>query len=139
MKTFGILRTSLCAFALTLAVCALGAENKKANSANGELAPKTGAPAHKVDINHADAATLQKLPGITADNARAIIAARPFKSMSDLDTIKGLTSERLEQLRNEVDIAHPELMTRHRLGEPTDLEPTGRSTATGSQSDGGRH
>ena len=92
-------------------------------------APASPAPAKeksKIDINKADATTLQSLPGITPEIAHAIIAARPFKTLADLDRVHGLTPERLEQLRQEVTIALP--IERHRLGEPP-LEPTGRPAA----------
>jgi competence protein ComEA len=44
----------------------------------------------KVNLNTADAATLEALPGIGAATAKAIIAARPIKSIDELEKIRGL-------------------------------------------------
>jgi competence protein ComEA len=53
----------------------------------------------KVNINTADQATLEKLPGIGAATAREIIAGRPFKSLEDLDRVPGLGQRRLQALQ----------------------------------------
>jgi competence protein ComEA len=54
----------------------------------------------KVNLNTADAAALEALPGIGAATAKAIIAARPIKSIDELDKIRGLGKNRIEALRN---------------------------------------
>ena len=54
----------------------------------------------KVNLNTADAAALEALPGIGATTAKAIIAARPLKSIDDLDKIRGLGKNRINALRN---------------------------------------
>jgi len=61
-------------------------------------------PAHasvttRVDLNTADAATLETLPGVGAATAQNIINARPFKSVDDLKDVRGIGTTRLEQLR----------------------------------------
>jgi competence protein ComEA len=54
----------------------------------------------KVNLNTADAAALEALPGIGATTAKAIIAARPIKSIDDLDKIRGLGKNRIDALRD---------------------------------------
>lgn len=92
----------------------------------------------KVDLNQADVLTLETLPGVGPALARSIIAARPFKSLSDLDRVSGLTTEQLEAIRRESAVAEMPAPPEHKLGEPS-LEPTGRPSANGSQSTQGKH
>ena len=54
----------------------------------------------KVNLNTADAAALEALPGIGAATAKAIIAGRPLKSIDDLDKIRGLGKNRIDALRD---------------------------------------
>ena len=55
-----------------------------------------------VDVNSADASTLESLPGIGPSKAAAIIAYReqngPFKSVSDLDNVNGIGPSTLENI-----------------------------------------
>jgi len=91
----------------------------------------------KVDLNKADVLTLETLPGVGPDLARSIIAARPFKSLSDLDRVGGLTAEQLEAIRREATVAQAVAPPQHKLGEPT-LEPTGRPTTSERTPDSGK-
>ncbi len=43
-----------------------------------------------VSINSASVEDLAKLPGIGPEKAKAIVAARPFKSIDDLKKVKGI-------------------------------------------------
>ena len=81
----------------------------------------------KIDVNTADQKTLESLPGIGPEIAREIIAERPFKSIDDLDRVRGIGPERLEQLRGEVIVSVPVAPVKHKLGEPT-VTPTGRTS-----------
>jgi DNA uptake protein ComE-like DNA-binding protein len=65
----------------------LGASNRRADAAK------------KVDLNTADSRTLESVPGVTPDIARAILAARPFESLDGLSRVKGITAEQLELIR----------------------------------------
>jgi competence ComEA-like helix-hairpin-helix protein len=65
--------------------------------------PADGATA-KVDLNNADRRTLETLPGVTPDIATAIIAARPFRSIDDLQKVKGIGTEHFEQLKAAVSV-----------------------------------
>src|SRR6185436_9940025 len=79
----------------------------------------------KVDINTADILTLESLPGVGPEIARQIVAQRPFKSIDDLDRVRGIGAERLEQLRGEVIISTPSSAEQRKRVEPS-LAPTGR-------------
>jgi competence protein ComEA len=71
----------------------------------------------KLDLNHASRAALEAVPVIGPQGAQAIIAARPFKSLDELDRVKGIPAETLEQIRAKVYVAAAPAT--QELGEPT--------------------
>ena len=63
------------------------------------LEAQTGKPVTIVDANVVAAGDLAKLPHMTPDLAKAVIAKRPFKTVKDLDTaLSGLTKEQRTEL-----------------------------------------
>ena len=54
---------------------------------------KLGAPATRVDLNSADAATLARVPGLSAADASRIVANRPYAAKDDLLRRNILTRE----------------------------------------------
>ena len=60
--------------------------------------------AHPVDLNHATSAQLQQLPGVGPKMAERILAYRSengrFKSVSDLDKVKGFGEKKMEALKD---------------------------------------
>jgi competence protein ComEA len=82
---------------------AAGTKTKAKTAATTE--PK--AKSEKVNLNTADAAELEDLPGIGPAHAKAIIEARPFKSVDDLDRVKGLGKARIDALKDLVTITAP--------------------------------
>lgn len=60
----------------------------------------------KVAINHADAATLEQLPGIGPAKAEAIISYReengPFKDENDLLNVSGIGAKSIEKLSDKI-------------------------------------
>jgi len=85
------------AAALCLGIAApLSAAEPKSKSATPSAKSSAGA---KIDVNTADAETLQTLPGIGPATARAIIAARPFSSVNDLEKVPGIGAAKLHDLR----------------------------------------
>ncbi len=67
-------------------------------------------PAHpgEIDLNTANAAQLETLPGIGPAHAREIIAGRPYTSLDDLQRVKGLGKAKIDALRDHVSLSTPE-------------------------------
>ncbi len=65
--------------------------------------PKTKAAAI-VDLNKASLEELETLPGVGPTVAKEIIAARPFKSVDELEKIKGLGETRIAALKPKVKV-----------------------------------
>lgn len=107
--------------ALTLATAVPLAADEQRARAPGP-APASAA---KIDLNTVDRKTLEALPFLTPEVATAIIAARPFTSLNDLDRIKGISAEQLEHLRADVHVTAPP--ARQRLGEPSTTTPLASS------------
>src|SRR5262249_36482522 len=57
---------------------------------------------HRVDVNSADAKTLQTLPGITPTLANRIVEGRPYRNVSDLRKINGLTASKVNAITNHI-------------------------------------
>lgn len=64
--------------------------------------------AEKVDPNHADAEALQRLPGVGAATAAAILAARdtggPFRTADDLLRVRGIGPAKLARMREHLSL-----------------------------------
>ena len=75
------------------------------------LAPAAVASAQegtpKVDLNTADAATLDGLPGVGPSTAAAIIAGRPYRSVADLERVKGIGPAKLAALKDRIKVDAP--------------------------------
>jgi competence protein ComEA len=70
----------------------------RAAEAKGEMPKET--PTGKVDLNTADAAALEELPGVGPATAKAIIEGRPWKSVDDLTKIRGLGETKIAALKD---------------------------------------
>jgi competence ComEA-like helix-hairpin-helix protein len=51
-----------------------------------------------VNVNTATAAELEALPGVGPVIARRIVEGRPYRSVDDLDRVKGIGKRRLEEI-----------------------------------------
>jgi hypothetical protein len=56
----------------------------------------------KVDINTADIPALEAIPEIGTNFANAVVAARPFKSVDDLERVLKIGPEKMVSLRDKV-------------------------------------
>ena len=63
------------------------------NTTAPAAAPLPAGERGKVDINTADIPTLEAIPEIGTNFANAVVAARPFKSVEDLDRVLKLGPE----------------------------------------------
>jgi competence protein ComEA len=75
------------------------AETPKTKTTKSAAATTKEATAGKVNLNTADVSALEELPGIGAVTAKAIVDGRPWKSIDDLDKIRGLGKARIAALR----------------------------------------
>ena len=95
------------AIAVALPVAALAQDNTKpapapATAQHHATSSHSTSSQPKVNLNSASKEDLTKLPGITDDIADKIIAARPFKSRSELVDKKIVTKEEYEKVHNMV-------------------------------------
>jgi competence protein ComEA len=56
-------------------------------------------PVGLVNVNTATTAELESLPGIGPVIARRIVEGRPYRSVDDLDRVKGIGPKRLAEIR----------------------------------------
>lgn len=83
-----------------------GSSGSGADGSQGSK-PGPGQSGPKVDLNTADSATLETLPGVGPVTAEAIIAYReatPFTSIDDLLLVKGIGPKTFESLKDRVTV-----------------------------------
>ena len=102
-----------CLAVATLAVGLLGGtavwgEQPAGTRTTGTPAVGTTVAATQVNINTADAAALEALPGIGPVKAKAVIDYRekngPFKTIDDLKNVSGIGDRTLEQLKDKITV-----------------------------------
>ncbi|MGB7434218.1 MAG: helix-hairpin-helix domain-containing protein [Candidatus Acidiferrum sp.] len=75
------------------------------------LCAKKKPPLHPVNLNTASASELQLVPGIGPATADKILQARKsygqFKSVDDLEAIRGIGAKRLEKMREYLTVGTP--------------------------------
>jgi hypothetical protein len=83
----------------------------RADAAEVRGAPTSSTPAApqrtKVDINTADIPALEAIPEIGTDFANAVVGARPFKSVDELDRILKIGPEKMAALKLKVMASAP--------------------------------
>jgi competence protein ComEA len=62
------------------------------------------AAVHPINVNTASQAELEALPGIGPVIARRIIEGRPYRSVDDLEGVKGIGKKRMEEIRRLVKV-----------------------------------
>jgi competence protein ComEA len=88
---------------LALSSVAWSADNTTTKSPDNAIARASSS--RKVDLNTATKAELETLPGVGPATANEIIAARPFKGVSDLKNVKGIGDARFAELRGHVTVS----------------------------------
>lgn len=78
------------------------AAESKAQKTNAVAKATEAAAKSPVDVNSADAKTLETLPGIGPALASKIIAGRPYHDLAELGKVKGLSQSKLQTLKNDV-------------------------------------
>lgn len=86
-------------------------------------------PVHPIDINSANSAQLQEVPGIGPATAEKILQMRKsygaFKSVDDLMSVRGIGAKRLEKMRKYLVAGHSALGRRPGAAASTVLKPAG--------------
>jgi competence protein ComEA len=107
----GYFNSLVFALLTSFSVAAIAAPTTKTEASNAplvvEISPK--AQSEKVDLNLADAATLQReLAGVGEAKAKAIVAYResngPFASVDELLEVKGIGKAILDKNREKLDV-----------------------------------
>ncbi len=96
-----ILRTGfrLLLSALLGQMCLSGVFAAQPSAKPASAAPQTAA---RIDVNSADLQALETLPGVGPATAKRIVEERPFKTLSDLEKVKGLSKAKVEALKDKV-------------------------------------
>jgi competence ComEA-like helix-hairpin-helix protein len=80
---------------------------EKALEAEGKSSDDGINPGRPLDLNSASAEDLQRIDGIGEVLADRIVAARPFRSVEELDRVKGIGPELLEKCRKLLHVPTP--------------------------------
>lgn len=100
---------------------------KKAAAKTDTAIPSPTAPTGPVDLNSARAEDLETLPGVGPAMAQAIIAGRPYKSVDDLERVKGFGTAKVAALKDRVQVVSPPAPARPAAATSV---PKGRPTPT---------
>ncbi len=88
------------------------------------------APKSLVDLNKAGLAELESLPGVGPAHAKAIIAGRPYKTVDELEKVKGIGKARIEALRALVTAEASAPATASETAAPTTTTETAATKTT---------
>ena len=87
-------------------VCASGTDNSDPGSSTADHAKTGVGSSQQININRATVAELKTLPGVGEATAKRIVAYRsknpPFRRIEELLIIRGISRNRLEQIRNRI-------------------------------------
>jgi len=106
-----------------LALVAHGEQKSAGVSTNAPAASHHGL----INVNTADATTLETLPGVGPTTAQRIIDGRPYHKLSDLENVKGLSPAKVEALKGKVSFGQPKAAR-----ETTADSKTSQDSATAS-------
>ncbi len=94
-------------------------------------AQNTSTSKQTVNVNTADLTTLETLPGIGPTTAQHIIDGRPYKSIADLEKVKGLGKTKADALKGQVTFGSTSA-TKSTKSASTSQSHKSSSTATGA-------
>jgi len=104
-----ILTVAAVAFAATVALAADTTPPAKSTTPAHHSSHSSSKSTHpKTDLNTASKEDLMKLPGVDDATADKIVAARPFKSRSELESKNIVTKEQFAKLNPLVMVAPPQ-------------------------------
>jgi comEA protein len=102
------------------------------------LCAKKKPPEHPVNLNTATAAELEQVPGIGPATAQKILQARKsygkFKSVDDLEAIRGIGPKRLQKMRRYLTVGGPPVQGRKAVLPPKTPAPK-PATSTAAKKD----
>jgi competence protein ComEA len=104
MKKFQTTRIITCVFSVFILGIAGTAADRSTSARDPAARPVSAA---RIDLNTADQQTLETLPGVGPQTAQAIIAARPFTSVNDLEAVSGIGPAKMKELKGLVTISRP--------------------------------
>jgi len=109
---------------------------KSSKSASSSQSPKSSSTATgAINVNTADKATLETLPGVGATTAQRIIDGRPYSSLTDLEHVKGLSKTKVEAMKDQVTFGSTSASTSHGKKSRSSSSSTASSgTSTSSSS-----
>jgi competence protein ComEA len=99
-----LVSATLSSFGADVKVTTTGPDSKRTATTTTSTTVKT----EKVDVNSADVKTLQALPGVGPVIANRIVDGRPYRKLSDLEKVDGLSHTKVSALRSKVTFG-PEL------------------------------
>lgn len=97
---FSLLRNG-CFLSFAFILCAVLIAGPGATSAQaaGKTSSVKLAPGTKININKADQATLEKLPGIGPGKAKSIINGRPYKTINDVMKVSDIKRNTFDAIK----------------------------------------
>jgi competence protein ComEA len=87
----------------------------------------------RVDVNSADVKTLETLPGIGPATAQRIIEGRPYKSLTELGKVKGLTKAKLDAIKDDLVFGSATAPATERVKQEKAAKPSTASEAKEGQ------
>lgn len=116
--------------ALVGEICVLGALAAQPSTKPVNATAKNAA---RIDVNSADVQTLETLPGVGPATAKRIVEGRPFKNLSDLEKVKGLSKTKVEALKDKVTFGAVSATKVTPASKPSKAkQPTASSVSTGA-------
>ena len=117
-----IARSSLAMLTVAFLITAWACEAPAA-PAQGKTTPTQGKKS-QVDVNSADVKALETLPGIGPVLAQRIIEGRPYKSLADLEKVKGLSKAKLDAIKDDLTFGSAPTPAKETAKKATAAKPT---------------